>query len=84
MLVHVNLSEMLGNAGKKYPQQNQFIAHFSLLVYFYLLSSLPVVRRGESCHHYIPPIDVNDIGHSLQDVEVEMGVARDGAVQARL
>lgn len=50
----------------------------------FLIFRVPVVRRGEGCHHYIPPIDVNDICHSLQDVEVEVGVTRDGAVQSRL
>jgi len=45
---------------------------------------LPVVRRGEGRHHDVPPVDADDIGHGLQDVEVEVGVAGDGAVQARL
>lgn len=46
--------------------------------------SVPVVRCGEGRHDDVPPIDVNDVRHSLQDVEVEVGVAGDGAVQARL
>lgn len=45
---------------------------------------LPVVRCGESCHHHVPPIDVDDVCHSLQNVEVEVGVAGDGAVHPRL
>lgn len=50
----------------------------------FLSFGVPVVRCGEGCHHYILPVDVDDICHSLQDVEVKVGVARDGAVQARL
>lgn len=46
--------------------------------------SVPVVRCGERCHDHIPAVDVDDIGHRLQDVEVEMGVTGDGAVQSRL
>lgn len=45
---------------------------------------LPVVRCGECCHDDILPIDVDDVRHGLQDVEVEVRVARDGAVQAGL
>lgn len=45
---------------------------------------VPVVRCGERCHDHIPPIDVKHICHSLQDVEVEMGVTRYGAVQSGL
>lgn len=45
---------------------------------------LPVVRCGEGGHDNILPIDVDDVSHSLQDVEVEMGVAWDGAVEAGL
>lgn len=45
---------------------------------------VPVVRRGEGCHYDILPVDVNDICHRLQDVEVKVGVAGDGTVQPRL
>lgn len=45
---------------------------------------LPVVRCGEGCHDDVLPIDVDDVRHGLQDVEVEVRVARDGAVQAGL
>lgn len=51
---------------------------------FFRFPFLPVVRCGEGRHHYVPPVDVDDIRHSLQDVEVEVGVTGDGAVQARL
>ena len=57
---------------------------FWIALYSFLSFRVPVVRRGEGCHHYIPPVDVDDIRHSLQDVEVEVGVTGDGAVQARL
>lgn len=52
--------------------------------YLTLSFRVPVVRCGEGCHHHVSPVDVDDICHSLQDVEVEVGVTRDGAVQARL
>lgn len=45
---------------------------------------LPVVRCGKSCHDDILPIDVDDVRHGLQDVEVEVRVAWDGTVQAGL
>lgn len=45
---------------------------------------VPVVRGGEGCHDHVPPVDVDDVGHSLQDVEVEVGVTGDGAVQTGL
>lgn len=45
---------------------------------------IPVVRGGESRQYHIPPVNMNDFCHGLQDVEVEVGVAGDGAVQAGL
>lgn len=45
---------------------------------------LPVVRCGEGCHDNVLPVDVDDVRHSLQDVEVEVGVSWDGAVEAGL
>lgn len=45
---------------------------------------LPVVRCGEGCHDNILPVDVDDVRHGLQDVEVEVGVSWDGAVEAGL
>lgn len=57
--------------------------YFSALFRFLFLI-VPVVRCREGCHHYILPVDVDDICHSLQDVEVKVGVTRDGAVQTRL
>lgn len=48
-----------------------------------LLLWIPVVRCGERRHDDVPPVDVNDVCHGLQDVEVEVRVAGDGAVQAR-
>lgn len=45
---------------------------------------VPVVRSGEGGHHHVPPVDVDDVSHGLQDVEVEVGVAGNGAVEAGL
>lgn len=45
---------------------------------------VPVVRSGEGGHHHVSPVDVDDVSHGLQDVEVEVGVAGNGAVQAGL
>lgn len=45
---------------------------------------VPVVRCREGCHDDVPPVDADDFCHSLQDVEVEMGITGDRAVHARL
>lgn len=45
---------------------------------------VPVIRCGEGRHHHILPADVDDVSHSLQDVEVEVRVAGDGAVESGL
>ena len=53
---------------------------------FYFLSphQSPVVRSGEGRHDDVAAVDVEDVGYGLQDVEVEVGVAGDGAVEAGL
>lgn len=50
--------------------------------FLFRLVILPVVRCGEGRHDDVPPVDVDDARHGLQDVEVEVGVSGDGAVQA--
>lgn len=66
----------------KPSKQNLFTQMFKKA--FRVHPLLPVVRCGEGCHDNILPIDVDDVRHGLQDVEVEVRVARDGAVQAGL
>lgn len=46
------------------------------------LLRLPVVRCGEGRHDDVSPVDVDDVRHGLQDVEVEVRVSGDGAVHA--
>lgn len=45
---------------------------------------VPVVRCGEGCHDDIATVDVDDVGDGLQNVEVEVGVSWDGAVETGL
>lgn len=45
---------------------------------------VPVVRCGEGCHDNIASVDVDDVGDGLQNVEVEVGVSWDGAVETGL
>lgn len=37
----------------------------------------PVIWRGEGCHDDVTPVDVDDVGDGLQDVEVEVRVSGD-------
>ena len=46
--------------------------------------TVPVVGRGEGRHDDVPPVDVDDVGDGLEDVEVEVRVSGDGAVEAGL
>lgn len=65
-------------------EMNEITSNKRQLSADFLFFGVPVVWCGESRHHYVSATDVNNICHSLQDVEVEVGVARDGAIQARL
>lgn len=43
-----------------------------------------VIRCGEGCQDNITAVNTNHVGNCLQDVEIKMGVPRDGAVEASL
>lgn len=45
-------------------------------------SYIPVKWRGEGGHDNITAVDADDVSDSLQDVEVEVRISRDGAVEA--
>lgn len=69
-----------GERNKSFPSAHTSSGSNYVLVHF----RVPVVRRGEGCHHHIFAVDVDDVRHSLQNVEVEVGVAGNGAVEAWL
>lgn len=45
---------------------------------------IPVKWCGESGHDNVTAVDADDVSDSLQDVEVEVRISRDGAVEASL
>lgn len=71
----------------KEKRKNKLFPRAASLTTLQLLSlpfTVPVVRSGEGGHHHVFPVDVDDVSHGLQDVEVEVGVAGNGAVEAGL
>lgn len=43
---------------------------------------IPVEWRGEGSHDNVTAVDADDVSDSLQDVEIEVRISWDGAVEA--